>query len=125
MLSHSCSFAAILARRLVSRISRCVSTKMYMNDNMIRSCSMAVSIMPINRANDPEQKNRAEHGADNYRSSVSREGINDCCQQLAEQFTAKNQNQKRANEQRGDHVIYSLRAILKPLLGNVNCEVIL
>jgi hypothetical protein len=36
-------------------------------------------------------------------------------------------NRKRHNDRQEypDHVFYSLHAILKPLLGNVNCEVIL
>jgi hypothetical protein len=81
---------------------------------------MTFSMMTINRANDPEQKNRAEHRTNEYWSEVMHERVPNVCQQFSKIFAHEKQNQKRANKQRGDHVIYSLRAILKPLFEKVN-----
>jgi hypothetical protein len=70
-----------------------------------------------NRANNHDGQ---KHGAHKYWADVSRDSAEDFRQQFSKVFTTKNQYQKRANEQRGDHVIYSLRAILKPLFVKVN-----
>jgi hypothetical protein len=64
--------------------------------------------MTCNSANNAEQKNRAEHHTDNYRSSVSRERFDNYRQEFSKQFATKNQYQKRANEQCGNHGSNSL-----------------
>jgi hypothetical protein len=81
---------------------------------------MTFSMMTIYRANYPEQNNRAEHDANEYWSDVMHEGVPNASKQFSKVFAEKKQNQKRAYEQRCDHVIYSSSVIIKPLFEKVN-----
>jgi hypothetical protein len=65
-------------------------------------------MMLIYRANDSEQNDRAEHRDNDERPNVFRKGIPNIRQQLPEIVTEEKQQQKRANEQCGDHGSSSL-----------------
>ena len=81
------------------------------------------SMMARCRDDHAKQNDGTEHSADYKWPKVSEYGADKLNDEFLEIMTEKKQYQERANEQCGDHVIYSLATMLKPLLENCKFEV--
>src|ERR1700677_4813070 len=95
---------------------RCVISQGH-SKMLATTLSVENSSVMSNSANYAEQDHRAEHKANDYRSSIASQRVPNSAEQISKVFAQEKQYQERANEQCSDHVIYSLATMLKPLLA--------